>query len=204
MARDRAARIARSSTHGQLRTRDGRHATGGRSGCSRRVQAVRAKRSSRSGPGQALQSLPLAQLDHNASVLVPCRLESEQWVRWRVGLRRLAWRPSPSALELLQFADGPFVLLVGIPALGWWLATWASALLVTVVAWPTRVVSGRWQVVAYLLDHTEDNQMHCLRVQGREAAESTALQWASDIKRQGRPRLPADTPRPAPLHPHTA
>jgi hypothetical protein len=138
-------------------------------------------------------------MDHNVGVLVPCRLESGQWVRWRVGRRRLAWRPSSSVLELLQFADGPFALLVGIPVLAWWLATWVSSLLMTVVVWPARMVSGRWPVVAYLLDHAEGDQLQCLWVQGRGAAESTALQWASDIKRQGRPQLPADTSEPGPV-----
>ena len=74
----------------------------------------------------------------------------------------------------------------------------------TVVVWPARMVSGRWPVVAYLLDPAEGDQTQCLWVQGRKAAESTVLQWASDIKRQGRPRLPAQTSEPDPADRHAA
>jgi uncharacterized membrane protein len=54
------------------------------------------------------------------------RLESGQWVRWRFGRRRLAWRPGSSALELLQFAEGLLTIFVAMAALGWWLLSWAG------------------------------------------------------------------------------
>ncbi|WP_213004624.1 hypothetical protein [Paractinoplanes toevensis] len=54
-------------------------------------------------------------------MLVPVRSESGQWVWWRVGRRRLAWRPGVKVLELLEFTDGPRAIAVGVPVLAWWL-----------------------------------------------------------------------------------
>ncbi|GAA2633851.1 hypothetical protein Adu01nite_55950 [Paractinoplanes durhamensis] len=114
--------------------------------------------------------------------MVLSRLESGDWVRWRVGRRRLAWLPGAHVLGALQFAQDPFTLFVAIPVLAWWLGTWLAALLATLVVWPVRMVTGRWTVVAYMLNSPGDERFRRLRVDGREAADATVQQWASDIR----------------------
>ena len=108
-------------------------------------------------------------------------------MRWRVGRRRLAWRPGVSALHLLELAEGPLMLVVGIPAILWWLGTWVLALLATVVVWPTRAVTDRWPVVAYQLDAKGDENAVCRSVHGRSAADALVREWAQAIERHGRP-----------------
>jgi hypothetical protein len=126
-------------------------------------------------------------VDHHVAVLVPARSESGQWVWWRVGRRRLAWRPGVQVLEFLQFADGPLAIAVGVPVLAWWLGAWVVALLATAVVWPVRAIRGRWPVVAYRPDGPHGSGWHCQWVEGRAAADAAAEKWAAEISRDGRP-----------------
>lgn len=82
-------------------------------------------------------------------------------------------------------------IAVAVPVVGWLLVNWLAALLATVVVWPTRAISGRWPVVAYLLGPA-DGDDRLLRVQVHDPAQAQTLanQWAMDIKRQGHPRPP--------------
>src|SRR3954464_15936812 len=95
--------------------------------------------------------------------MVPGRSESGQWVRWRVGRRRLAWVPRMWAVRLMEFADGQMDLVVAAPVLalvlGEWLCPvlaaarreWLRARVAMAVVWPARAFTGRWPVVAYRL-----------------------------------------------------
>lgn len=137
--------------------------------------------------GRRLSSTNVDTVDHHVAVLVQCRLKSGQWKWWRVGRRRLAWRPTTSVFELLQFADGPLTFVIGIPVLLWWLLNWAAALLATAVVWPVRMVIDRWPVVAYMPYSLGDDGLECRWVKGRKEADSTARRWVADIRREGRP-----------------
>jgi hypothetical protein len=107
---------------------------------------------------------------------------------WRVGRRRLAWRPR-SATRFLEGADGPIFLVVAVPVLGYWLLSWVGALLATVVVWPCRRVTGNWPVVAYQLDPPDgDDNVQRIRATGCAEAEAAARQWVLDIKQHGRPQ----------------
>lgn len=70
---------------------------------------------------------------------------------WRVGRRRLAWRPR-SLTRFLEGADGPILAIVVLLAGVYLLLSWTGALLTTLAVWPSRAASGRWPVVAYILD----------------------------------------------------
>ncbi|RAO51620.1 hypothetical protein LUPAC06_06305 [Micromonospora saelicesensis] len=126
------------------------------------------------------------------------RDESGHLRAWRVGRRRLAWRPRFPQRAALQGADGgPFeiivfaiVLVLGLVHL----LNWLAALLATSVVWPYRAVFGRWPVVAYPLDSslvsTDDeggDRPHRRRVAGRAAAVALTQQWVRNIERQGHP-----------------
>ncbi|MGW0214117.1 hypothetical protein ACWDXH_06980 [Micromonospora chokoriensis] len=132
------------------------------------------------------------------------RDESGRLHAWRVGRRRLAWRPRfPQGTWLAGGDGGPFELLV-LPffvliVLGY-LLIWLAALLATVVVWPYRAVSGLWPVVAYPLDSspvaTDDqrgDQPYRRQVTGRAAAVTLTRQWARDIEQHGHPE-PAPPP----------
>lgn len=121
-------------------------------------------------------------------MVVLSRLESGTWVKWRVGRRRLAWRPGASVLRLLEFAQDPFTFFVLVPVLGWWLLSWIAALLATAVVWPVRAISGRWLVVAYMLGGDEHEPRYRW-VRGRQAADLTVRQWRRDIEEHGRPAV---------------
>jgi hypothetical protein len=136
-------------------------------------------------------------VDHHGRVIVVCRSASGQWVQWRVGRRRLAWRPGSSVFELLEFTANPYFAVLDVPILLWlflltiaillwWLVMWTTALLATAVAWPVRHVSGKWPVVAYPTDSDSDDGSRLLWVQGRAAADATARRWAADLKQDGR------------------
>ncbi|MFG1867074.1 hypothetical protein [Micromonospora arborensis] len=132
------------------------------------------------------------------------RDESGQLCAWRVGRRRLAWRPRFPQPSLEGADGGPFeIIVVAILAvLGLvYLLNWLAALLATSVVWPYRAISGRWRVVAYPLDPslvaTDDrggDLPHRRRVVGRTAAVALTRQWVRDIERQGYPDRSADRP----------
>ncbi|MFF4875103.1 hypothetical protein [Micromonospora sp. NPDC000668] len=131
-----------------------------------------------------------------AIMLAQWRDESGQLRAWRVGRRRLAWRPRFPRPTALEGADGgPFEIIVFaiilVLSLGY-LLNWFAALLATAVVWPYRAVSGRWLVVAYPLDPslvaTDDHRgdrSHRRAVTGRPAALALTEQWVRDIERQG-------------------
>ncbi|GAA2532516.1 hypothetical protein GCM10010201_35000 [Pilimelia columellifera subsp. columellifera] len=88
---------------------------------------------------------------HYECVLVLSRSGSGQWTHWRVGRRRLAWMPGSRILrETLAAGEASFI--IAVPLIAWWLVQWACVLLATLAAWPWRMASGRWPVVAYPLN----------------------------------------------------
>jgi hypothetical protein len=133
-------------------------------------------------------------------MLAQWRNESGQLRAWRVGCRRLAWRPRFPKLALEGADGGPFeiivmaiLLVVGIGHV----LNWLAALLATAVVWPYRAISGRWSVVAYPLDPSdlgEDDQgsdrPHRRRVKDRQEAVALTRQWVRDIEQQGSPQVP--------------
>ncbi|MEO3769137.1 hypothetical protein [Micromonospora sp. B9E7] len=131
------------------------------------------------------------------------RDESGQLRTWRVGRRRLAWRPRFPQPEWLAGGDGgPFELLVVavllLIGLGY-LLNWLAALLATSVVWPWRAISGRWPVVAYPLDSslvaTDDqrgDRPYQQRVTGRAAAMALTRQWVRNVEQQGHPDVAVD------------
>jgi hypothetical protein len=122
------------------------------------------------------------------TMMVSGKSESGQWVMWRVGRRRLAWRPR-SVARFLDGADGPFIVLAIIPLTGY-LLNWVGALLATVVVWPSRAISGDWPVVAYLLDPQDgDQKLQRAQVSGRVDADAMARRWVLDIKQRGQPQI---------------
>ncbi|MBM7489225.1 hypothetical protein JOD64_000447 [Micromonospora luteifusca] len=134
------------------------------------------------------------------------RDESGQLCAWRVGRRRLAWRPRFPRPPLEGADGGPFEIIViailAVLGLGH-LLNWLAALLATSVVWPFRAISGRWPVVAYPLDPslvaTDDRDgdpPHRRRVAGRTAAVALTRQWVRDIERQGHPDRLVDRPGP--------
>ncbi|WP_285551339.1 hypothetical protein [Actinoplanes regularis] len=127
---------------------------------------------------------------------VNARSATGEWRRWRIGRRRLAWRPSSTPLEALGLLDLEVIgLILLLPFLAWWLATWIAALLATTVVWPMRAISGRWTVVAYDLDSSNDIEPVYCSVPDRETADATVRRWVAEIQRHG--RLPQELTVPA-------
>lgn len=130
-----------------------------------------------------------------AVVQIPARLESGQWVYWRVGRQRIACLPGAglagAALNLFQFdsADGALGLVILALAIGPLLLWLAGSLMLTAVVWPWRIVSGRWPVYAHIRDGDEIPDMRRL-IKGRKAADALVRRWAADIERSGRPQPP--------------
>jgi hypothetical protein len=128
-------------------------------------------------------------------VQIPARLESGQWVYWRVGRRRVAWLPgaglAAATVHLLDFdsADGVLGLVILALAVGPLLLWLAGSLLLTAVVWPWRIAVGRWPVYAHLRDGDEVPGMDRV-VKGRKAADALVRRWAADIERTGRPQPP--------------
>lgn len=76
-----------------------------------------------------------------------------------------------------------------------WLLNWLGCLLVTVVVWPWRAMTGRWPVVAYPVGNGgPDDGFHRAYAQGRAAANALVEQWAEQIRQTGHPMAkPAGT-----------
>ncbi|MEV1144003.1 hypothetical protein [Micromonospora sp. NPDC049799] len=134
-------------------------------------------------------------------MLAHWRNESGQLRVWRLGRRRLAWRPR-FPQPALQGADGgPFEIIalaiLLVVTIGY-LLDWLAALLATAVVWPYRAMSGRWPVVAYPLpshlgeDGQSRTRLHRHRVKDRQAALALTRQWARDIEQLGRPQGPRE------------
>jgi hypothetical protein len=112
------------------------------------------------------------------------RERTGEWMMWRVGRQRLAWRPvtraagpgyryNPAGLREQETLD---------------LLDWTGALLATVVVLPWRLVTNRWPVIAYVLNPFDgDGRQHRARPLPRAEAEALVLRWAADIERAGLP-----------------
>jgi hypothetical protein len=98
---------------------------------------------------------------------------------WRVGRRRLAFRPYPSG-----FADGPdaselsliIVLLQIVP----FVLVWLAALLATIAVWPWRALTGRWLVVAYPIGTPGESRRRYVR--SASEAKQLITEWSEAIK----------------------
>ncbi|WP_191843408.1 hypothetical protein [Catellatospora chokoriensis] len=106
---------------------------------------------------------------------------------WRVGRRRIAWRPRSAIRGLAH--DDPMMFSPLPGRLVGQALEWIPALLATVVVWPWRACTGIWPVVAYTLGMADQSgYLYLATVGGRAAADTLALQWAADIGRHGRPQ----------------
>lgn len=121
-----------------------------------------------------------------------------QWTVWRIGRRRLAWRPRltvsgravppQTGLDLID-------VTIGLLLAAFWVVyaavNWTGALITTMIVWPWRAVAGRWPVVAYVLDPAGSG-LPSVRVDGlsRAAADELTRRWAADIKAGGGPMQP--------------
>ncbi|MFC7242007.1 hypothetical protein ACFQO7_05880 [Catellatospora aurea] len=104
---------------------------------------------------------------------------------WRVGRRRLAWRPRSASSASQE--PGPFPDLPG--RLVGQALEWVPALAATVVVWPWRRCAGRWPVVAYTLGMADQSGYHYHEVvHSRAAADALAARWAAEIRKYGRPQ----------------
>jgi hypothetical protein len=141
----------------------------------------------------------MARVAHTVDVKVLTRSESGQWVRWRVRRRCLVWAPSYSYLQYLELGQDVLIFVVWPVLLARLVLTSLAVLVATAVMWPVRVISGRWPVVAYLIDTGSDGEdrTHLVWVRGREEADALVRQWAADIKKHGRPRVEAAVSGPA-------
>ncbi|MEU3457480.1 hypothetical protein ABZ671_28340 [Micromonospora sp. NPDC006766] len=118
---------------------------------------------------------------------VVARDESGEWTAWRVGRRRLAWRPRYAGWHLDADDEWGIALALNLIPLAGYLLNWAAALLVTTIVWPVRAAAGRWTVVAY--PTTDDDRSYRTTVRGRRAADALAHRWELEIKQYGRPQL---------------
>lgn len=125
-------------------------------------------------------------VDDYGDVVVLGRLESGTWVRWRVGRRRLAWRPWGEPIRLLEFAQEPFTLFVAVPVLVWFLLAGIAFVVTGAVVWPVRALTGRWLVVARQLDGDEHEPRSAWAL-GRDVSNELIRRWCRDIEVHGRP-----------------
>ncbi|MER7894217.1 hypothetical protein ABTX15_30825 [Micromonospora sp. NPDC094482] len=129
-------------------------------------------------------------------MLAQWRNESGRLRVWRVGRRRLAWRPRFPQPALGGSDAGPFEIIalaiLLVLTIGHVL-NWLAALLATTVVWPYRAASGRWLVVAYPLpahlgdDDPGRHDLHRQGVKDRQAALALTREWAKNIEQLGRP-----------------
>jgi hypothetical protein len=112
--------------------------------------------------------------------------EIGQWMVWRVGRHRLAWRPIARApWQAPGYEYNPFGPRTRET---FDVVNWVVAVLATIVVWPYRFVTNRWPVVAYVVDPFDgDSRQHRTRPLRRAEANALARQWAEHIKRDGRP-----------------
>jgi hypothetical protein len=110
-----------------------------------------------------------------------------QWEMWRVGRRRLAWRPRLLGLLSDGGDTSGIVALLNVIPLGILLLNWMAALAATLATWPWRAVTGRWPVVAYPVEDGGGDRFTRVYVQGRSAADTLARQWIAGIERTGAP-----------------
>ncbi|MCP2329514.1 hypothetical protein HDA40_008021 [Hamadaea flava] len=111
-------------------------------------------------------------------MMVTRRAGSGDWETWRVGRRRLAFRP-----YITGFADAPdsselsliIVLLQVVP----FAVVWLAALAATMAVWPWRALTGRWLVVAY--PTASPGKAHRRRVDSAAEAKQLVAQWSEAI-----------------------
>jgi hypothetical protein len=127
---------------------------------------------------------------------VLCRSQSGQWVKWRVGRRRMVFIGGPRGFTAFELGFDLEAWFLVILVVAWWLLKLIICLLATAVVWPFRALTGRWTVVAYELgDPTERPEIR-RRVKGRKAGDALAREWAAIIERDGGLFLPTDVPAP--------
>ncbi|KUL21412.1 hypothetical protein ADL15_50680 [Actinoplanes awajinensis subsp. mycoplanecinus] len=115
-------------------------------------------------------------------MLVMTRPRGGEWMQWRVGRQRLAWRPTRRAA--LHEYD-PFGMRENetVETL-----SWIAALLATIVVLPWRIVTNRWPVVAYVLAPLDvESQRRRTAPLPRAEARALVRQWAAYIERHGEP-----------------
>ncbi|MEV1329194.1 hypothetical protein AB0J20_06420 [Micromonospora costi] len=115
--------------------------------------------------------------------------EAGVWATWRVGRRRLAWRPDYEGWAINSVDTTGIVLVLNVIPLALYLVTWIAALVATTITWPLRAITGRWPVVAYSI--TTGDTIYRIDVQGRGAADALAQRWALEIKQHGQPQATA-------------
>ena len=115
--------------------------------------------------------------------------ESGNWAMWRVGRRRLAWRPDYKGWAVDAIDMTGIELVLNVIPLAFYLLNWTAALLATTIVWPLRATIGKWPVVAYSI--TTGDKGYRTYVQGRNDADVLAHRWALDIKQHGQPQAPA-------------
>jgi hypothetical protein len=126
---------------------------------------------------------------HDGDVKVVARSTDGSWDLWRVGRRRLAFKPGVGWLVDVTAADGVLGVALGALALAVVVAVWTAAIVATVVVWPWRELSGNWPVVAYALTGGPAGEGHerLVTVRGKAAADALVKRWADEIKASGQP-----------------
>ncbi|GIE76696.1 hypothetical protein Aph02nite_26460 [Actinoplanes philippinensis] len=119
---------------------------------------------------------------------VLCRSQSGQWIKWRVGRRRMVWFGTITpGLVLLEIGlEISFLLPLALLGLAWILVTFLSCLLVTMLVLPFRYLRDRWTVIAYELGDPLERPEIRQKVKGRRAADALVREWAAIIEREGR------------------
>ncbi|WP_130332028.1 hypothetical protein [Micromonospora kangleipakensis] len=123
-------------------------------------------------------------------MLVFTRSPTGEWIPWRVGRQRLAWRPVLRApWRTYMYQSDPFNPFNPVKRRETFdLLNVVGALLATLVVWPWRAVTNRWPVIAYVPDDPEGNlQMHRTAPMRRAQAKAVARDWAEHIRRYGEP-----------------
>ncbi|MEV6370428.1 hypothetical protein AB0L86_26450 [Micromonospora musae] len=112
--------------------------------------------------------------------------EAGVWATWRVGRRRLAWRPDYKGWAIDSVDTTGIVLVLNVIPLAFYLLNWVAALVATTITWPLRATTSKWPVVAYSI--TTGDRVYRIDVQGRDAAKALAHRWALEIEQHGQPQ----------------
>ena len=128
----------------------------------------------------------LARRAHSDGVRVVGRSPDGDWLAWRVGRMRLAWRPVPRPRR-------PYPGLAAVRAAQVVeMSSWAGSVLATPAALLRRLRTGRWPVVAYVVLPVDgDVRQRCTPPIPRAEADYLVGRWAEEIRRHGEPQYPA-------------
>ncbi|NUO60841.1 MAG: hypothetical protein HOV71_16815 [Hamadaea sp.] len=111
-------------------------------------------------------------------MMVTRRDSSGSWETWRVGRRRLAFRP-----YLTGLADAPdssdLSMVIVLAQIVPFAVVWLVALVCTVGVWPWRALSGHWLVVAY--PTASPGAAHRRWVGSAAEAKRLVVEWADAI-----------------------